>query len=503
MSDELIKIFNELYIGFNIRSRTEIEKDKDENGNFKYKRFPYNLGFITPYEDNAAGRKRQETVNSWASKDEYEWVQGINGKPGHRARKEKPDHLKPHVIKNEQLEGFKLSQEIRRSYWGGGNVVWRIEDPRGFEIEISSSNLARIIDEVGILPGGVIPGKCIYGRSGKDNIIIPEGTELWNKSVKDAEEIERRSKIVGATQVIPGAICELKSGKFVYLGHMFVTRVINPDLSSSRDSWFNYRNGLTSISDIVTNSKTDYFGIAHDRYHVFYQEAGAGIHANIVLYKDKKVISVSENKDEFADIAKNIKFVNSFNGDISFAASGKSTYDTVSFVATINKPQNVDFKKERLTEDERQKIFYDKRDYSIRCDKIKSNLGTGYSNLNSLAIINDDGWVLNTMHLLAKQGQEVKNDKTGGYEFLVDGDIHTLFIARINELKRFKTDNPEVNRRMGYFNNINSWQLINSDHSSFKDKEQIVKNALNEIKKQDSWYKIVIQVDDEFSYMIY
>jgi hypothetical protein len=50
-----MKMFSRLFVGIrNMRDDTAPD--------------PIPLGFATPYEENVAGRKRQETVNNWASR---------------------------------------------------------------------------------------------------------------------------------------------------------------------------------------------------------------------------------------------------------------------------------------------------------------------------------------------------------------------------------------------------------------------------------------------------
>jgi hypothetical protein len=95
------------------------------------------LGFATPYEPNLkAYEKRKSTIDSWV-----------------RSYYTTPVKIEPIIIDNVPLDNFKIAESVRRVYWGGGNVVWRIQDPRGFELEISSANLARIIDCVTIQHG--------------------------------------------------------------------------------------------------------------------------------------------------------------------------------------------------------------------------------------------------------------------------------------------------------------------------------------------------------------
>ena len=65
-------------------------------------------------------KKRIETVKHWCgSKNENAVFEIFENKPTH---------------------GFTISKEVRRLTTS--NVVWRIFDPRGFELEISSGNMA-------------------------------------------------------------------------------------------------------------------------------------------------------------------------------------------------------------------------------------------------------------------------------------------------------------------------------------------------------------------------
>lgn len=160
------------------------------------------LAFATPYEDNAAFRKRQETVDRW-TKDTY--------------RNQK--HLPTRIVDNELVEGFRIAEDIRRVYWGGGNVVWRIEDPRGYELEIPSSNLARILDCTTVV-NGVIQGKCIWGREGAQNLLLPENSEPY----KEATVNTARSKLsVSTKEIAAGDTVLLKDGsEMLFLGLYYV-----------------------------------------------------------------------------------------------------------------------------------------------------------------------------------------------------------------------------------------------------------------------------------------
>jgi hypothetical protein len=173
------------------------------------------LGFATPYDDNhtKAFEKRKATVDSWT------------GQYG-----AKPDNSL--IIDNTPVEGFKIGESVRRVYWGGGNVVWRIEDPRGFELEIASSNLARIIDCANLV-SGVIQGKCVWGRDGGQNVLLPENSEPFKEATTNTI---RASQKVSLKDVKMGDIVTLKDGRdmeylgiysFVYDKYKWVSRYPN------------------------------------------------------------------------------------------------------------------------------------------------------------------------------------------------------------------------------------------------------------------------------------
>lgn len=115
--------------------------------------------------------KRKDTGRTWAKRKysiEY-----------------KTDELE---FDNAPIRGFIITDDIKRTYWGGGNVKWRIEDPRGFEVEISSENLMSIIRSREILEGKIL-GEFVWAREGGQNILIPVDSEEYKNSQQKAESV--------------------------------------------------------------------------------------------------------------------------------------------------------------------------------------------------------------------------------------------------------------------------------------------------------------------------
>jgi len=194
-----IIVSDKIYIGFQKRSEGTAwntpEKDRKE----------VLLGFATYYEDNAKFEKRKETIDSWSGGRYWQKVE---------------NKIPSKIIDNELLGGFQISREVRRTAsWGGGNVLWRIEDPRGFELEISSANMAAIMD-CSTIVNGEIQGKCKWGwntTGGSKVVLLPEHSEPYQQAIEDTK---RHNSNVSIKEVKIGDKVELKNGTVgVYLGY--------------------------------------------------------------------------------------------------------------------------------------------------------------------------------------------------------------------------------------------------------------------------------------------
>lgn len=196
-----IYIPEEQYVGFNLRSQST----GDKNAEGQWITEDVLLGFATPVSADAAFKKRKDTVDHWSR--------------GYRNKDLDDPRLIPKTFKNELAEGFEIARSVRRSGWNSGNVVWRVVDPRGFELEISSSNFASIVDCATIV-NGVIQGRCVWGRDGAANVLLPENSEPYQEFAKlTALKNQAQAGGVGIRDIKPGYIITLESGDEVeYLG---------------------------------------------------------------------------------------------------------------------------------------------------------------------------------------------------------------------------------------------------------------------------------------------
>jgi len=157
------------------------------------------LGFATPYEDNAAGRKREETVRSWAKIRTYGNTKDVL---------EEPIFTK---FPNDPIEGFVVLKSVSR--YSTSNVFFRIMDPRGFELEISSPNLMDIINKSEI-DKGLVKGKMVWLRDGAQNYLVHEDDERYLKAIAPKPS---------AASIQPGTWVKKDGTVMFYVGRMYAT----------------------------------------------------------------------------------------------------------------------------------------------------------------------------------------------------------------------------------------------------------------------------------------
>jgi hypothetical protein len=168
------------------------------------------LAFATPFTDDAACLKRRATVAGWLR------AHGPSCPPLPREQVEAAQR----VVENSPTAGFRVTSDVRRVYWGGGNVVWRVHDPRGWELEISSANLFALVQTVGLGVGGLIPGSCVWARDGAANVLLPVTSPEYAAALQGAEGL-RPLKAAGR---VAGATYALTDGReVVYAGRLWLS----------------------------------------------------------------------------------------------------------------------------------------------------------------------------------------------------------------------------------------------------------------------------------------
>ena len=111
-----LKLFEEHFVGIN-HEREDVTAGP--------------LAFMTPQEDNAAGRKRRESVRQWLY--------------GYYYNPDKPQDASKHetkLVANKAMSGFRVVDYADR--WSTSNKLARIFDPNGFEVWNGNLNLKAV-----------------------------------------------------------------------------------------------------------------------------------------------------------------------------------------------------------------------------------------------------------------------------------------------------------------------------------------------------------------------
>lgn len=162
----------------------------------------YPLGFLVPEGKDKAAQQRKSTADRWAN--------------GSKVK------VPAKVFTNKPMVGFEIRKSVRYRGLNSTRETWRIIDPRGFELEITNSNMEFIIDHC-ILDKGEIISSCIWGRDGTVNLLLP----VDSKEYKDAiANTERQGKKASMKEVRIGDHVTFKKGnKARFLGKYYKHRI--------------------------------------------------------------------------------------------------------------------------------------------------------------------------------------------------------------------------------------------------------------------------------------
>lgn len=155
----MMKIFKQSYVG--------IKKEKSDDATAP-------LAFLVPYEDNAAGKKRMDSVDLWTN-GTYGW------------QRKDTDPRVGLIIDNKPMKGFKIVGWADR--WSTDNKTARIADPRGFELEIYIPNLVALIQDTTIV-NGEIRDQLIWAREGANNALISIHSEDYKGAWFEGDVLE-------------------------------------------------------------------------------------------------------------------------------------------------------------------------------------------------------------------------------------------------------------------------------------------------------------------------
>lgn len=190
------------------------------------------------YYDNKGVLRKEKSWNSWRDKkipiNDYE---------------------------NIPTEGFVLNKKTGgyKGHWNMRNTYIRVYDPRGFEFEISVSNLLYILTQCDCSRGKGLEGKFVYAWDQTELVLLPVECEDYKNSI---EFTDLQNTNVKAKELICGASYQTKSQKIItYLGKLIKHEPIaqdyflkNPDKENKKYVFYN-QNGFEFYDNLKNISK--------------------------------------------------------------------------------------------------------------------------------------------------------------------------------------------------------------------------------------------------------
>lgn len=185
MSNKSIKLPSELYVGFTLENSSSWDRI---SGSYKTQG-SIMKATMTPYGTDSASKKRMATVDRYSNKD-----------------------IESTTMANDTQAGFKIKHVVRQY---GGQDWWRITDPRGFQLEISSDNVSRILADCTI-ENSEIQEPCLWGRDGGANVLIPITSHVYETAKENQARVDKK---IGLKDIKIGDTVMLHSGEeTTYLG---------------------------------------------------------------------------------------------------------------------------------------------------------------------------------------------------------------------------------------------------------------------------------------------
>jgi hypothetical protein len=220
-------------------------------------------GFLTPYEDNAAGHSRIATAERWAS--------------GNKAIR----------LPNVSKSGFRVASYVTR--YRSDNKLSVIEDPRGFQVEISIKNLHDLIDNTTII-NGVFQADLIWLRDKNVNHLAIADDDNHKKAVRISSE-----KLVAAAGDYIIASSYNYEEEYLYLGKKYVQCVgLEYDYlpAQPHTRWSYYK----PTPQIDRDKPLSPLTVNDGKWHVYLSVGGNKLHTTYYMSRSpKKVIGFSDS----------------------------------------------------------------------------------------------------------------------------------------------------------------------------------------------------------------
>lgn len=210
------------------------------------------LAYMCQYELTNKGtvssstKKMQETGRRWARKGD--------------------DKDSGEIIDNLPTKGLYVGNSVSR--WSTSNKLFRVEDPRGFTVEIPTDNLATLLHHTTVI-NGVVQEECVWGRDGGNHILLPVNSEPYKRALKNQDIIE--NKLVNISDLKEGDCVKFfgDNDEYVFYGRVKITWRLR---GHKRPTWYNKN---------IKEELSDWYEFEDDKYtNIFIKNGVSGLYAS-------------------------------------------------------------------------------------------------------------------------------------------------------------------------------------------------------------------------------
>ena len=227
------------------------------------------LAYMTYHKEDKAFEKRRDTGIAWSGGQPRKvWISGKYV-------------MNPYIpadvgttLENVPQSGHYIGDSVSR--WSTSNKLFRVKDPRGFTVEVSTGNIATLL-HLCTVTNGVVQEECVWGREGANHVLLPVNSEPYRESVTSNSTILKMKDIKAGDMIK----CYGDTSTYRYLGKVKLGFDIeafydirdlwnSPSRSESRgtmkikdpkwqpvflcDRGYPY-NSLTKMSEVVSNEE--------------------------------------------------------------------------------------------------------------------------------------------------------------------------------------------------------------------------------------------------------
>lgn len=175
--------------------------------------------------------------------------------------------IAPVEFDNVPTSEFVLNKKVGgyKSGWDFRNAYVRVYDPRGFEFEITVSNLLFILENTNSIKGKGLEGEFVYGWQGTDLILIPVSSPNYEELTKfnnlkhSGNHIKGKDLILGATYKHKSNVPLIYMGRFNNYSYPYQQGVKNKGLHyyfmrvENKDSPVSYYSDIRTFKSIGEN----------------------------------------------------------------------------------------------------------------------------------------------------------------------------------------------------------------------------------------------------------